>query len=103
MNPKPLLALNHFTVPCSLLTALLFSGPQSGRTTLSYLMPQVPSPSTELRPSSSFVLRDRKAVRRTKKIGRKCDLATALQPKGDTRATNAKRSEERRVGKERRE
>ena len=24
-----------------------------------------------------------------KKIGRKCDLATALQPKGDTRATNA--------------
>jgi hypothetical protein len=25
MNPKPLLALNHFTVPCSLLTALLFS------------------------------------------------------------------------------
>src|SRR6266566_5723171 len=25
MKPKPLLALNHFTVPCSLLTALLFS------------------------------------------------------------------------------
>jgi hypothetical protein len=25
MNPKPLLALNHFTVPCSLLTALLVS------------------------------------------------------------------------------
>jgi hypothetical protein len=24
-----------------------------------------------------------------KKIGRKCDLATALLPKGDTRATNA--------------
>src|SRR6516162_1962641 len=25
MNPKPLLALNHFTVPCSLFTALLVS------------------------------------------------------------------------------
>src|SRR5882762_10301755 len=25
MKPKPLLALNHFTVPCSLLTALLVS------------------------------------------------------------------------------
>src|SRR5712692_644211 len=78
MNPKPLLALNHFTVPCSLLTALLFSGPLRGRTTLSYLMPQVPSPSTELRPSSSFVLPARKAGGQNKK-GRKCDLATALQ------------------------
>src|ERR1700688_3516731 len=41
MQPKPLLALNHFTVPCSLLTALLFSVSRLrlSITKLSYLVP----------------------------------------------------------------
>src|SRR6266849_8690654 len=68
MKPKPLLALNHFTVPCSLLTALLFS---VNRVTAEHNIKlsdaQVPSPSTEPRPSSSFVREDCKAVYRTKK------------------------------------
>src|ERR1700730_2766686 len=69
MKPKPLLALNHFTVPCSLLTALLVSVSRGAAEhyTLSYLMPQVPSPSSELRPSSSLVLRARKAGAQSKK------------------------------------
>src|SRR5260370_2145002 len=89
MKPEPLLALNHFTVPCSLLTALLFS---VSRVTAEHYIElsdaQVPSPSTEPRPSSSFVREDAKQSAEQKN-GRKCDLATALLPKGDTRATNA--------------
>src|SRR5258708_20449782 len=90
MKPKPLLALNHFTVPCSLLTALLFS--VSRRAAEHYIElsdAPVPSPSTEPRPSSSFVRETAKQCTEQKN-GRKCDLATALLPKGDTRATNAK-------------
>src|SRR5713226_8091494 len=90
MKPKPLLALNHFTVPCSLLTALLFSvSREPAEHNIKLSDAPVPSPSTELRPSSSFV---RGTAKRSteQKNGRKCDLATALLPKGDTRATNAK-------------
>jgi hypothetical protein len=83
-----LLALNHFTVPCSLLTALLFLSARLWLSTaLSYLMPRVPSPSTEPRPSSSFTRRIAKRLTEQKK-GRKCDLATALLPKGDTNKSN---------------
>src|SRR5260370_15329374 len=73
MKPKPLLALNHFTVPCSLLTALLFS--VSRKPAEHYIElsdAQVPSPSTEPRPSSSFVREDCKAVYRTKKWPQVC-------------------------------
>jgi hypothetical protein len=49
---------------------------------------QVPSPSTEPRRlQASFG--GAQSAPANKKIGRKCDLATALLPKGDTRATNA--------------
>src|SRR6266436_6743739 len=90
MKPKPLLALNHFTVPCSLLTA--YSFPSAGNrlsTTLSYLMPRFRAPQQSRgRLQASF---EKTAKRSTEqKNGRKCDLATALLPKGDTRATNAK-------------
>src|ERR1700739_3069865 len=90
MNPKPLLALNHFTVPCSLLTALLFSGPLVRPHF--FKLSDAPSPEPLNRAAAVFKLHpeDRKAVNRARKIGRKCDLATALLPKGDTRATNAK-------------
>src|SRR5713226_9090922 len=68
MKPKPLLALNHFTVPCSLLTALLFSVSRvRAEHNIKLSDAQVPSPSTEPRPSSSFVREDCKAVYRTKK------------------------------------
>src|ERR1700739_751099 len=90
MKPKPLLALNHFTVPCSLLTALLFSvsrGPAEHNIKLS----DAPSPEPLNRAAAVFKLRSRPAKRSTEQNnGRKCDLATALLPKGDTRATNAK-------------
>src|SRR5467141_4334695 len=91
MKPKPLLALNHFTVPCSLLTALLFSvsrKPAKHNIKLS----DAPSPEPLNRAAAVFKLRSGglQSGPPNKKIGRKCDLATALLPKGDTRATNAK-------------
>jgi hypothetical protein len=56
-------------------------------TTISYLMPQVPSPSSE---PAVFKLAQPAAKQPTgAKKGRKCDLATAFLPKGDTKATNA--------------
>src|SRR6266576_6833310 len=58
-------------------------------TTLRYLMPQVPRPSQSHGRLQACPV-GRKAVYRTKK-SRKCDLATAFLPKGDTRATNAKK------------
>jgi hypothetical protein len=90
MKPKPLLALNHFTVPCSLLTALLFS--VSRVTTEHYIeLSDAPSPEPLLRAAAVFKLypASSQSDKPGKKIGRKCDLATALLPKGDTRATNA--------------
>src|SRR5882672_12187465 len=91
MKPKPLLALNHFTVPCSLLTALLFSvnrKPAEHNIKLS----DAPSPEPLNRAAAVFKLcaDGPQSGPPNKKIGRKCDLATALLPKGDTRATNAK-------------
>src|SRR5467141_3039757 len=91
MKPKPLLALNHFTVPCSLLTALLFSvsrGPAEHNIKLS----DAPKSEPLNRAAAVFKLRSGglQSNPPDKKIGRKCDLATALLPKGDTRATNAK-------------
>src|SRR6266853_1579914 len=90
MKPKPLLALNHFTVPCSLLTA--YSFPSAGNrlsTTLSYLMPKFRAPQQSRgRLQASFWVTAKRSTEQ--KNGRKCDLATALLPKGDTRATNAK-------------
>src|SRR6266852_1960466 len=63
MNPKPLLALNHFTVPCSFTVIPSFG--------LSYL-----------------VLLDR--LQPSNKKGCKCELAAPLnESKGVTRATNA--------------
>src|SRR5713226_6008248 len=56
MKPKPLLALNHFTVPCSLLTALLFSvsrGPAEHNIKLS----DAPSPEPLNRAAAVFKLR----------------------------------------------
>jgi hypothetical protein len=52
-------------------------------------MPQVPSPSSEFGRLQALFYKPAKQACKTKK-GRKFDLATALQPKGDTRATNAK-------------
>ncbi len=64
MNPKPLLALNHFTIPCSLLTTFLFSF-------LSYLV------LLELPPAE--------------KKGRQVSTCSPFnESKGFTRATNAK-------------
>src|SRR5712692_11322587 len=78
MNPKPLLALNHFTVPCSLLTCFysflltaLRSYFESGRVgtvlLISYLVPRLRTPQNSFGPSLGV------------KKGRKFDLATALQ------------------------
>src|SRR4029077_6860944 len=56
MKPKPLLALNHFTVPCSLLTALLFSvnrKPAEHNIKLS----DAPSPEPLNRAAAAFKLR----------------------------------------------
>src|SRR5215472_967989 len=89
MNPKPLLALNHFTVPCSLFTAFTrFCQPVTAEHY--FKLSDAPSPAPLVRATAVFKLCpvDRKAMCRTKK-GRKCDLATAFLPKGDTRATNA--------------
>jgi len=70
---------------CTLfLYSLLYSFLSAGlrlSTTLSYLMPQVPSPSTEPRPSSSFVREDRKAVRRTKKMAASVTLRPLYYPR----------------------
>src|SRR6266566_7873220 len=97
MKPKPLLALNHFTVPCSLLTALLFSVSR-GTAEHNIKLSDAPSPEPLNRAAAVFKLRSEglQSSPPNKKKGRKCDLATALLPKGDTRATNAKtdRSEE---------
>src|SRR6202008_475013 len=58
-------------------------------TTLSYLMPQVRAPQQSR--GRLQALSGKAAKQSTEqKNGRKCDLATALLPKGDTRATNAK-------------
>src|SRR5438132_13112917 len=56
MKPKPLLALNHFTVPCSLLTALLFS---VSRVTAEHniKLSDAPSPEPLNRPAAVFKLR----------------------------------------------
>src|SRR6202795_1267371 len=82
MKPKPLLALNHFTVPCSLLTALLFpvSRLRLSITKLSYLVPfrapqqslavfgrtQKKAASVTLRPLSSTFQRRYKSIKRDK-------------------------------------
>src|SRR5713101_2102723 len=91
MKPKPLLALNHFTVPCSLLTALLFS---VNRVTAEHYIELFDATSSEPLNRAAAVFKLRSGGPQSgppnKKIGRKCDLATALLPKGDTRATNAK-------------
>src|SRR5260370_36807519 len=72
--------------------SLLYSFPSAGlrlSTTLSYLMPRFRAPQqSRSRLQASF---EKTAKRSTEqKNGRKCDLATALLPKGDTRATNAR-------------
>src|SRR5258707_426505 len=77
MNPKPLLALNHFTVPCSLLTCFysflltaLRSYFESGRVgtvlLISYLVPRLRTPQQSYGPSLGV------------KKGRKFELATDL-------------------------
>jgi hypothetical protein len=94
MNPKPLLALNHFTVPCSLLTALLFSvepGRVTGRTRFFELaiwcLVSEPLNRVTGRLWGSFLL----AVERTTKKAASLNLATALDlQRRYTRATNAK-------------
>src|SRR6266567_8461065 len=92
MNPKPLLALNHFTVPCSLFTAFTrFCQPWKAEHF--YKLSDAPSPEPLNRAAAVFKLIQLTAKRSTEqKNGRKCDLATAFLPKGDTRATNAKTS-----------
>src|SRR5437879_10197637 len=81
MKPKPLLALNHFTGPCSLLTALLFS---VSRVTAEHYIElsdaPVPSPSTEPRPSSSFTWKDWKAVDQAKKWAASVTLRPLYYP-----------------------
>src|SRR5258708_19770048 len=78
MNPKPLLALNHFTVPCSLLTCFysflltaLRSYFESGRVgtvlLISYLVPRLRTPLQSYGPSLGV------------KKGRKFELATDLK------------------------
>src|ERR1700683_5521088 len=63
MNPKPLLALNHFTVPCSL---------------------------TDVLPSFISYLCFSTAPSRKTRKGRKFELAApSIESKGVTRATNA--------------
>jgi hypothetical protein len=92
MKPKPLLALNHFTVPCSLLTAVLVS--VSWVTAEHYMFKLSDASSSEPLNRASAVFKpcvtSPQSRRIAQKKGRKFDLATALQPKGDTRATNAK-------------
>jgi hypothetical protein len=89
--------LNHFTVPCSLLTAVLFSVDrfaitlEPGRIGAKLIIIELsgastPNPSTELRAVFGGFLATRQAGN---KKGRKFDLATAFTSKGDTRATNA--------------
>jgi len=89
MKPKPLLALNHFTVPCSLLTAYSFlSAGLRLSTTLSYLMPQVPAPQQSRGRLQSFVGKTAKRSANKKMAASvPCD---ALLPKGDTEQQNAK-------------
>src|SRR5215472_385283 len=55
MNPKPLLALNHFTVPCSLFTALLVS---VSRVTAEHYskLSDAPSPAPLIRATAVFKL-----------------------------------------------
>src|SRR5881296_2649186 len=91
MKPKPLLALNHFTVPCSLLTALLFSvSRKPAEHNIKLSDAQGPEPLNRATAVFKLCPGGLQSNPPDKKIGRKCDLATALLPKGDTRATNAK-------------
>src|SRR5260370_36344940 len=76
MKPKPLLALNHFTVPCSVLTALLFSVSRvAAEHNIELSDAPSPEPLTEPRPSSSFLREDCTAVRRAKKRPQVCPCA----------------------------
>src|ERR1700730_1833128 len=80
MKPKPLLALNHFTVPCALLTALLFSVSRLrlSITKLSYLVPfRAPQQSLAV-----FGRTQKKAASVTLR-------PLSSRSKGDTRASNA--------------
>jgi hypothetical protein len=84
--------LNHFTVPCSLLTAVLVSVSRVTAEHCFFKLSDASSPEPLYRASAVFkpcFARPQSRSAKQKK-GRKFDLATALQPKGDTRATNAK-------------
>jgi len=87
---EALAGMNHFTVPCSLLTALLFS---VSRVTAEHYIELSDAPSSE--PSTEpgrLKLRSGRPQSgpANKKMAASVTLRPLLLPKGDTRATNAK-------------
>src|ERR1700686_5117780 len=77
MKPKPLLALNHFTVPCSLLTALLFS---VNRVTAEHYIELSDAPSSEPLNRAAAVFKLRSGGPQSGPANKKMAASVTLRP-----------------------
>src|SRR3979490_2666248 len=77
MKPKPLLALNHFTVPCSLLTALLFS---VSRVTAEHYIELSDAPSSEPLNRAAAVFKLRSGGLQSGPANKKMAASVTLRP-----------------------
>src|ERR1700682_6371482 len=77
MKPKPLLALNHFTVPCSLLTAFLFS---VNRVTAEHYIELSDAPSSEPLNRAAAVFKLRSGGPQSGPANKKMAASVTLRP-----------------------